>query len=241
MSKPRIVIWNEFKHERESAEVKAIYPKGLHTVIAQYLEGQGFSVQTATLDEPEHGLATDRLAETDVLIWWGHMAHDQVQDEVVDRVQQRVLEGMGLIVLHSGHFSKIFKRLMGTTCNLKWREAAELERLWVVAPGHPITAGLGEYFEIPEAEMYGEFFDVPPPDTLVFVSWFEGGELFRSGCCYERGRGRIFYFRPGHETYPIYYQPEVLGVIANAAAWAARSDGPAVTFGHRSEPLNPIA
>ncbi len=240
MSKPRIVIWNEFKHERESAKVRAIYPEGLHMVIARYLEDQGFPVQTATLDEPEHGLTTGRLAETDVLIWWGHMAHDQVKDEVVDRVQQRVLEGMGLIVLHSGHFSKIFKRLMGTTCNLKYREAAELERLWVVAPGHPITAGLGEYFEIPEAEMYGEHFDVPPPDTLVFVSWFEGGELFRSGCCYERGRGRIFYFRPGHETYPIYYQPEVLGVIANAAAWAARSDGPTVTFGHRPEPLNPI-
>lgn len=240
MNKPRIVIWNEFKHERESAEVKAIYPEGMHQVIAQYLKGLGFPVQTATLDEPEHGLTTDRLAETDVLIWWGHMAHDQVQDDVVDRVRQRVLDGMGLIVLHSGHFSKIFKHLMGTTCNLKYREAAELERIWVVAPGHPITASLGEYFEIPEAEMYGEHFDVPAPDTLVFISWFEGGDLFRSGCCYERGKGRIFYFRPGHETYPIYYQPEVLGVIANAAAWAARSDGPTVTFGHRPDPLNRI-
>ena len=143
----------------------------------------GCYVRTATLDEPEHGLTEGVLAETDVLTWWGHMAHDEVSDEIVDRVQQRVLEGMGLIVLHSGHFSKIFKRLMGTTCNLKWREAGERERLWVVEPGHPIAQGLGEYFELPHEEMYGERFDIPAPDELVFLSWFQGGEVFRSGCC----------------------------------------------------------
>ena len=165
------------------------------------------------------------------------MAHDDVQDAIVDRVQQRVLAGMGLIVLHSGHFSKLFKRLMGTGCDLKWREANERERLWVVDPSHPIAAGLGEYFELPHEEMYGEFFDVPAPDALVFVSWFQGGEVFRSGLCYSRGRGRIFYFRPGHETYPTYYDGQVQQVIANAVRWAAPAGGPVVTFGHRPKPL----
>jgi trehalose utilization protein len=68
--------------------------------------------------------------------------------------------------------------------------------------------------------MYGEVFDVPAPDELVFVSWFTGGEVFRSGCCYTRGRGRIFYFRPGHETHASYHHPDVRRVIANAVDWA---------------------
>jgi trehalose utilization protein len=140
---------------------------------------------------------------------------------VVDRVHQRILAGMGLIVLHSGHYSQIFKRLMGSSCSLKWREADDRERLWVTAPGHPITEGVGEYFDIEREEMYGEFFDIPQPETLVFVSWFTGGEVFRSGCCYTRGRGRIFYFRPGHETLPTYHHPVVQRVIANAVRWAA--------------------
>ena len=185
---------------------------------------------TATLDEPEHGLTDEVLAKTDVMLWWGHMAHGEVSDAVVDKVHQRVLEGMGLIVLHSGHFSKIFKRLMGTTCNLKWREAGEKERLWVVNPAHPIADGLSDYFEIPHTEMYGEPFGIPEPDSLVFVSWFAGGEIFRSGCCYYRGQGKVFYFRPGHETFPIYYQQEVRKgprqrrQLGSAHAWAANPD-----------------
>ncbi|MGQ0604814.1 MAG: ThuA domain-containing protein, partial [Anaerolineales bacterium] len=217
MSHPiRVTVWNEYRHEKKHAAAHKVYPNGLHTPIAEHLSAQGLSVRAATLDEPEHGLTEAVLAETDVLTWWGHLAHGEVSDEIVSRVQRRVLAGMGLIVLHSGHFSKIFQRLMGTTCDLKWREANELERIWVVEPGHPIAEGLGEYFEIPGEEMYGERFDIPAPDELVFVSWFAGGEVFRSGCCYRRGAGRIFYFRPGHETYPTYYQPEVLRVIANA-------------------------
>jgi trehalose utilization protein len=188
------------------------------------LKDYDFEVQTATLDEPEHGLTPEKLANTDVLVWWGHKAHDEVTDEVVERVQKRILEdGMGLLVLHSGHFSKIFKRLMGTSCWLKWREDGHKERLWVVAPGHPIVEGLGEYIELPQEEMYGEHFDIPEPDTLVFVSWFPGGEVFRSGCCYRRGTGKIFYFRPGHEEYPTYFNPEIQRVIANAVKWAAPS------------------
>lgn len=228
----RVTVWNEFRHEKSNPKVQEIYPDGIHHTIAKYLLNAGFQTQTATLDQPEHGLTENVLDNTDVLTWWGHMAHDEVSDEIVDQVQQHVLRGMGLIVLHSGHFSKIFKRLMGTTCDLKWREAGEKERLWVVEPGHPIAEGINGYIEIPHAEMYGERFDIPAPDTLVFVSWFEGGEVFRSGCCYQRGQGKIFYFRPGHETYPIYHQPDVMKVIANAVRWAAPTTNPPVTYGN---------
>jgi trehalose utilization protein len=238
---PRVTVWNEGRHEKTHDAVKQVYPDGIHTVIAEHLRSEGFTVRTATLDEPEHGLSAEVLAQTDVLTWWGHMAHHEVRDEIVDRVQQRVLDGMGLVVLHSAHMSKIFRRLMGTSCELKWREVGERERLWVVEPGHPIAAGLGGYFEIPHAEMYGERFDIPAPDSLVFVSWYEGGEVFRSGCCFQRGKGRIFYFSSGHETYPIYYQPEVQRVIANAVRWAAPdvAIGP-LQFGHHPNPLEKI-
>ncbi len=217
----RVTIWNEFKHERHNAAVKKIYPDGMHKTIESGLKAYpGLSTRTATLDEPEHGLTDSVLEQTDVLIWWGHIAHADVEDAVVKRVQKKVLEGMGLIVLHSGHYSKIFRALLGTNCSLKWREAAEKERIWNLAPSHPITEGFGEYFEIPHEEMYGERFDIPEPDKLIFVSWFEGGEVFRSGCCWERGHGRIFYFRPGHETYPTYHNKDVIKVIANAVRWA---------------------
>ena len=251
----RVTVWNEFWHENplRHADVQArlkaygfsgdkltnategaqrLYPEGMHKVIADHLSDQGFAVRTATLDEPDHGLTEEVLDQTDVLTWWGHAAHDEVSDAIVERVHERVnMGGMGLLALHSAHYSKIFKKLMGTSCMLKTREADEKERLWVIEQGHPIAAGLPEYFEIPETEMYGEPFDVPAPDTLVFVSWFQGGEIFRSGCCYHRGRGKVFYFRPGHETLPVYYQPEVLQVIANAARWAAPAGGPELIFG----------
>jgi trehalose utilization protein len=240
MSTPRVTIWNEFRHERKDEHIKAIYPDGMHAAIAAGLAEHGLTARTATLDEPEHGLTEAVLAETDVLIWWGHLAHREVDDAIVDRVHARVLNGMGLIVLHSGHFSKIFKKLMGTTCDLKWREAGDKERLWVVAPGHPIVEGIGEYIELPEEEMYGEHFDIPQPETLVFVSWFTGGEVFRSGCCYSRGAGKIFYFRPGHETHPTYFNKEVIRVIANGVHWAAPVNGPQRNFGNR-QPLEAIS
>lgn len=240
MGQLNVTVWNEFRHEKSHAAVAEVYPNGIHNVIRDALKQHGVSVQTATLDEPEHGLTEEVLSKTDVLIWWGHMAHHEVQDEIVDRVHNRVIEGMGLIVLHSGHFSKIFKKLMGSTCDLKWREAAERERIWVVEPGHPIASGLGEYFEIPHTEMYGERFDIPDPDTLVFISWFEGGNVFRSGCCYYRGAGKVFYFRPGHETFPIFYQKEIQQVLINAVKWAAPVGGPTVTFGQRRDPLEKI-
>lgn len=220
--KVRVTIWNEFRHEKSNEKVRKLYPKGIHQAIASHLKKQaGLSIKTATLDEPEQGLPDRLIHSTDVLLWWGHQAHGEVLDSLVDKLQMRVLAGMGLIVLHSGHHSKIFRRLMGTTCNLRWREANEKERLWVVEPSHPIARGLGEYFEIPHAEMYGERFDIPTPEKVIFLSWFEGGEVFRSGCTWQRGHGKIFYFRPGHETYPIYHHPDVLQVLTNAVRWAA--------------------
>jgi trehalose utilization protein len=241
MSSPiRVTIWNENRHEKTHEEVRKVYPNGIHAVLADALKGAGLSVRTATLDEPEHGLTEQVLAETDVLTWWGHMAHGDVKDEIAARVAKRVLAGMGLIVLHSGHMSKPFMRLMGTGCDLKWREAGENERIWVVEPGHPVADGLPEYFDLPHEEMYGERFDIPAPDQLVFISWFKGGDVFRSGCCWTRGAGKIFYFRPGHETFPTYYQKEIQQVIINAAKWAAPGNLPTVTFGQKRIPLEKL-
>jgi trehalose utilization protein len=218
----RVTVWGENVHEKKHKAVSDIYPKGMHGCIADGLnEDKSISATTATLDQPEHGLTEQVLEETDVLTWWGHTAHGQVDDKIVDRVQKRVQQGMGLIVLHSGHYAKIFKRLLGTTCSLTWREAGEKERLWVCNPGHPIAQGIDRFFEIEHEEMYGEPFAIPTPDEQIFLSWFQGGEVFRSGCTWKRGNGKIFYFRPGHETYPTYHQPMVKLVLKNAVKWAA--------------------
>ncbi len=219
----RVTIWNENIHETTQDEIRAIYPGGMHGALAQGLGPllpAGTELRTATLDAPEHGLPPDVVDSTDVMLWWGHAAHDRVADEVVQRVQRAVLSGMGLIVLHSGHFSKIFRTLMGTTCSLQWRDDGDRELLWTVAPGHPIAEGVDVPLVLVEHETYGEFFDVPAPDELIFVSNFDGGEVFRSGLTYRRGRGRIFYFSPGEQKYPIYWHPGVLRVIANAVLWA---------------------
>lgn len=217
----RAVVWGENVHDQENEIVRSTYPTGLHGCIAEALnQDDQITATTATLQEPEHGLPAARLAQTDVLLWWGHAAHEKVADTVVDRVAEHVWSGMGLIVLHSGHFSKIFKRLMGTPCNLTWREAGERERFWLTAPNHPIAEGLPTPFELEYEEMYGEPFGVPEPQETVFVSWFQGGEVFRSGLTYRRGAGNVFYFRPGHETYPTYHDANIRRVLRNAVRWA---------------------
>ncbi len=215
------VVWGENIHERTNKVVASIYPDGMHATISNALNTDpGISASTATLEQEEHGLSEERLDATDVLIWWGHKDHGGVSDEIVERIARRVWEGMGLIILHSAHFSKIFKRLMGTPCALKWREAGERERLWAINPSHPIAAGIGEFFELEYEEMYGEQFSVPEPLETVFISWFQGGEVFRSGLTWRRGAGNIFYFRPGHETYPTYHDANVQRVLSNAVKWA---------------------
>lgn len=216
-----VTIWNEGRHERTNEQVKAVYPDGIHNCIKSFLDtDEELNVRTATLDDSENGLPEDVLESTDVLLWWGHMAHNDVPDELVERVYNRVMRGMGFIALHSAHFSKPFKRLMGTTCSLKWRDG-DRERVWCIAPNHPIAKGVPESFNIPVEEMYGERFDVPTPDEIVFMGWFKGGELFRSGSCWNRGLGKVFYFQPGHECNPTYYIPEVQKIITNAVYWAA--------------------
>jgi trehalose utilization protein len=230
----RAVVWGENVHDRENETVRSIYPKGMHAAIAEALNADAaIAASTATLEQPEHGLSAARLKETDVLTWWGHKAHGAVSDEIVQRVAERVWEGMGLIVLHSGHYSKIFRKLMGTPCSLKWREAGEKERVWVVNPRHPIAQGLGESFVIEQTEMYGEPFSIPEPMETVFISWYDGGEVFRSGVAYQRGGGRIFYFSPGHEVYPIYHDRNVQSVLRNAVKWAY-NPAPAWTAVHNA-------
>lgn len=227
----RVTVWSEYRHERKDGPAKDTYPQGLHTVLAQALEEDSekrFEVSTAVLDDPDQGLPEEKLNQTDVLLWWGHIAHAEVEDALVERIAQRVRDGMGLIVLHSGHYSKVFRRLMGTECRSKWWEDDDRERIFTVMPGHPIAKGLPEYFELPREETYCEHFNIPVPDELVFISWFSGGAVLRSGCCYHYGAGKIFYFQPGHETFPTYYDPNIRQVIRNAAAWASPGNPPPV-------------
>ena len=224
MKKINVTVWNENHHEKELRDkaVLSVYPEGIHSAIAGFLsKNPALSVKTATMDQGEHGLTDEVLDETDVLVWWSHMVHGNVSDAVADKVVDHVRRGMGFIPLHSSHWSKPFMRLMGTTCTLRWREDAGKERLWVIEPSHPVADGLPPYFELPHEEMYGERFDVPPPEQIVLMGWFQGGELFRSGNCYTRGYGKIFYFQPGHETHPTYHDSNIQKVITNAVLWAA--------------------
>ena len=241
MDKIRVLVWNENYHERRSEKIRAVYPEGIHGAIAEGLRKyNGFEVKTATLDMPEHGLTEEVLNNTDVLIWWSHCQHAEVSDDVAERVRQRVLDGMGFIVLHSSHLCKPFVKLMGTCCRSKWRENDEKERIWVIEPAHPIARGLPEYIELPAEETYGERFEIPTPDELVFISWFSGGEVFRSGSCWKRGLGKVFYFRPGHEAYPTYYRDDVRQILANAVDWTKPSCGPRPTLGHVPQPYEKI-
>ena len=216
----RVTIWNENVHDKEDF-IKAIYPNGLHGRLKEIIEElEDVQIRIATLDQPECGLTDDVLDNTDVMLWWGHMAHNEVPDETARKVRDRVLQGMGFIGLHSAHDSKPFKLLMGTSCSLSWRES-DFERMWTILPGHPIAKGIPDYFELNTEEMYGERFDIPQPDELVFAGWFSGGELMRSGCCWNRGAGKVFYFQPGHESFKSFYNQNVEKIIRNAVLLAA--------------------
>lgn len=227
-----ITIYNEYIHEQTDEKVKAIYPHGIHQAIKNFLsQDSDFNIRTATLDNIQTELSEEVLDSTDVLFWWGHAAHDKVPDETVQKVCARVRAGMGFVVLHSGHYSKPFKMLMGTGCRLKWRESGDSERIWLVENGHPIAERIPEYIYIPEEETYGERFDIPTPDDVVFISNFSGGEVFRSGCTFHRGLGKIFYFKPGHEAYPIYHMEIIGKILRNSAHWCYSPNLTQPTFG----------
>ena len=225
----RVTVWNEYVHEREYPAIGAVYPEGIHGCIRRFLGREAdIAVTCVTLDMPHQGITRELLAETDVLIWWSHARQDDITDETVRLVREAVHSGMGLIALHSAHFSRIMRDLLGTTMTLHWRHH-DREKLWCIAPTHPIAQGVPACIDIPEEEMYGEPFDIPRPDDIIFLGWFESGHVFRSGATFTRGRGKIFYFQPGHEEAPVYEQPEIQKIILNAVRWAAptcRLDAP---------------
>lgn len=217
----KVTVWNEGIHEKISKTAAGVYPAGIHGCLKSFLSTQeDITVRTATLSQRSCGLTDEVLDDTDVLIWWGHLAHEKVPDRIAQRVYNRVMKGMGFIALHSAHYSKPFRLLMGSTCSLNWRED-DRERLWLVNPAHPIAQGVPPYIDLSKEEMYGERFDIPEPEQLVFMGWFAGGEVFRSGCCWQRGLGRVFYFQPGHETNPTYHNEDIQKIIINAVRWAA--------------------
>jgi len=219
--KIKVTVWNEYSDFQKEQAVASIYPEGMHKTIAAFLNKDAeITAGVSVIADEEQGLSEKVLDNTDVLIWWGHRLHGEVKDEFVKRVINRVQRGMGMVFLHSGHESKLFKGLMGTSGFLCWREADEKSRIWTVSPNHPIAQGVPEQFLLEREEMYGEPFGIPEPDEVVFISWFEGGNVFRSGVTFHREYGKIFYFQPGHETYPNYHNEHVQRVITNAVKWA---------------------
>ncbi len=240
MEKINVTIWHEYVHEHHDEEVANLYPGGMHKVLQKNLAAEDFNIRTATLDEPEHGLTDEVLANTDVMTWWGHGAHHLVEDRIVDKVVRRVRDGMGFIALHSAHASKPFGKLMGTDCSLRWRGWKEHARVWTVKPSHPIAQGVPDNFKLEAEEMYGEFFSIPQPDDIVFITWFAGGDVFRGGCTFTRDLGKIFYFHPGHENCPSYYDENVLKVISNAIRWAKPEANTLQNKGASREPFEPI-
>lgn len=215
----KVTIYNEFTQEKTDCNVSKIYPDGIHTAIKNGIEDDEIVVRTVTLDTIFE-ITKELLDDTDVLIWWSHMKQSLVPDEIASLVQNAVLRGMGAIFLHSSHLSKPFVLLMGTSCSLSWRDDAERELLWVVNPAHPIAQGIGRFIKLEREETYCEPFGIPEPQQTVFLAGFEGGEVFRAGCCWRKENGKVFYFQPGHEDYPIYYNKDILKIIKNAVIWA---------------------
>ena len=220
----KVTVWNEYLHEKQFEEVAAIYPKGIHGCIAEFLEKAGMETKAATLEEPEHGLTQEVLEDTDVLIWWGHMAHGEVSDELVKKIQSRVYLGkMGFVALHSAHHSKPFRAIVGTNGNLSWGRNQK-EIIWNLMPSHEIAAGIPDHFLLESEELYSEPFYIPQPDALVFGAWYEDGHIMRAGACFHRGAGKVFYFQPGHETCRSFFNPYVRRIITNAVRWAAPNE-----------------
>ncbi len=239
----RVTVWDENK-----PHIEEYYPAGIRGAVADAIKGDGVEVTIAHLDEPDQGISEDLLENTDVLVWWGHARHGEVDDELAAKIKQRVHHGgMGLVVLHSGHYSKPFRATLDCTGHLKggWRESDDTEEITVCAPWHPIAEGVSN-FTLEAEEMYGGPFGTPPVEVLIFQSFFpKGGEVFPCGAVWTvgdgvdldftsgpgngvgqgKGIGRVFYFRPGHETYPTYFHSEVKTIIRNGVLWTGKVTG----------------
>ena len=234
--KIRVTVWNEYEHERTIPAVGRVYPEGIHGAVAEFVNREAdMEAVTSTLQDRNQGITEELLRRTDVLIWWSHARQEDITDETVELVRRHVHEGMGLIALHSAHYSRILRALLGTPMTLSWRHG-DSEKLWCISPAHPIARGVPECIEIPEEEMYGEPFAIPRPDDVVFLGWFSGGEVFRSGCTFTRGYGKIFYFQPGHEEARVYGIPEIQKIIVNAVRWACPEARPAGPMENRESP-----
>ncbi len=218
----KVTVWNEYgSFQFNDKECVEAYPNGLHNHICEYLNlEEDFEAKVSLQDDAEFGLSEEVLNNTDVLVYWAHRRHHEVPDEIAERIKDHVNRGMGVVFLHSAHKSKAFMQLLGTSGSLKWRERGERERIWLANPYHPIASGIPEHFELEHEEMYGEPFDIPEPESTVFIGWFKGGNVFRSGVTYRRGAGNIFYFQPGHETYLSLVDENVKKIVKNAIRWA---------------------
>lgn len=214
----KVTIFTEFNASMESEEAKVSYPEGMNACLYDFISKEhDVKMIVHSKDDDGSELTEEILKNTDVLIWWGHWYHGLVSDDVINMVADYVNRGMGFIALHSAHESKIFQKLVGTSGALSWREMGENERLWIIERNHPIVAGIEDtHIDIEHEEMYGEPFSIPAPDELVLISWFKGGEVMRSGCVFNRGYGKIFFFRPGHETLPTYKHAQVQRIVLNA-------------------------
>ncbi|MDR2303060.1 MAG: ThuA domain-containing protein [Treponema sp.] len=222
MSDIRVTVWNEYQDEQKREEVTKVYPNGLHVAIADFLNREGgIKAKCSVITDPDQGFSEEILDDTDVMVYWAHMLHHIVEDRFAQRLVDRVQRGMGIVFLHSAHRSKAFCQLLGTSGRISWREAEERCRVWAANPQHPIAAGVPLQFVIDHEEMYSEPFGIPNPDDTVFISWFQGGNVLRSGVTFHREFGKIFYFQPGHETYPNYFNRDIQRVITNAVKWAA--------------------
>jgi trehalose utilization protein len=264
----RVLVWDEQQPEQKQAYGEKFLGE---TIAAHLATKPGLQVKTAALSSPDQGLAAAQLEETDVLIFWSHKKNAELSDKHAEEITRRVQEGkLGLITLHSAHWSKPFIKLMqaraiadarkqlGNAVTLRYRNENPMgkvpkaddeltpnleqkEEFWELAlplcvfpswradgavshvstpaPTHPIAKGLPAQWDIAQTEMYAEPFHVPKPDVVVFEENWDKGETFRSGCVWNIGKGAVFYFRPGHETYPVYQQKEPLQVLENAVRW----------------------
>lgn len=220
-ARPCVVVWSE------GTAPKEVYPNDINGAIAEGLkELKGWEVVVANLSDPNQGLPDELLNRADVLIWWGHQRHDQVKDPLVSKIVKRVKEdGMGFISLHSSHFAKPNKALMGTACSWgAYVGDSTTLKVTVKDPGHPIAKGVKE-FTIVHNERYSDPYAVPTPQSVVFegIATLKDGKVDPSqqGFTWQIGKGKMFYFQPGHETNPVFYDANVGRIMINAVQWAA--------------------